>query len=102
MSISVWRSEEHTSELQSHSFISYAVFCLKKTYRRSRNVPDSAPTSATDRTYFEPQRGVASVRSTRLRSGSTCESPRDLLWKFFFLIKRRPPKSTLFPYTTPS
>src|ERR1051326_3988155 len=26
-----WRSEEHTSELQSHSFISYAVFCLKKT-----------------------------------------------------------------------
>ena len=27
---SLWRSEEHTSELQSHSFISYAVFCLKK------------------------------------------------------------------------
>src|ERR1051326_5565390 len=26
----VMRSEEHTSELQSHSFISYAVFCLKK------------------------------------------------------------------------
>src|SRR5881296_1408207 len=24
------RSEEHTSELQSHSNISYAVFCLKK------------------------------------------------------------------------
>src|ERR1051326_9379844 len=23
------RSEEHPSELQSHSFISYAVFCLK-------------------------------------------------------------------------
>src|ERR1051326_9444483 len=29
------RSEEHTSELQSHSFISYAVFCLKKKNRRS-------------------------------------------------------------------
>ncbi len=26
----ILRSEEHTSELQSHSFISYAVFCLKK------------------------------------------------------------------------
>src|ERR1051326_7891337 len=25
-----YRSEEHTSELQSPSFISYAVFCLKK------------------------------------------------------------------------
>src|ERR1051326_6773944 len=24
------RSEEHTSELQPHSFISYAVFCLSK------------------------------------------------------------------------
>src|ERR1051326_9230685 len=29
------RSEEHTSELQSHSFISYAVFCLKKTNTQS-------------------------------------------------------------------
>ena len=32
--VEIWaiitRSEEHTSELQSHSFISYAVFCLKK------------------------------------------------------------------------
>src|SRR5213596_3912263 len=28
-----WRSEEHTSELQSHGLISYAVFCLKKKKR---------------------------------------------------------------------
>ena len=28
--LAIKRSEEHTSELQSHSFISYAVFCLKK------------------------------------------------------------------------
>ena len=28
----VARSEEHTSELQSHSDISYAVFCLKKIF----------------------------------------------------------------------
>src|SRR3546814_3460363 len=27
---STWRSEEHTSELQSLMRISYAVFCLKK------------------------------------------------------------------------
>ena len=26
------RSEEHTSELQSHHMISYAVFCLKKIF----------------------------------------------------------------------
>ena len=45
----IFRSEEHTSELQSRIDISYAVFCLKKT---------------------------------------------------FFLMIRRPPRSTLFPYTT--
>ena len=30
------RSEEHTSELQSHSFISYAVFCLKKKINKKK------------------------------------------------------------------
>ena len=30
------RSEEHTSELQSHSFISYAVFCLKKKIKKNK------------------------------------------------------------------
>src|SRR3546814_2098167 len=32
----VWRSEEHTSELQSLMRISYAVFCLKKTTTQQR------------------------------------------------------------------
>src|SRR3546814_1050288 len=31
-----WRSEEHTSELQSLMRISYAVFCLKKKTRTKR------------------------------------------------------------------
>src|SRR5213595_4259731 len=31
------RSEEHTSELQSPSVISYAVFCLKKKKKNSTN-----------------------------------------------------------------
>ena len=31
------RSEEHTSELQSHSFISYAVFCLKKKNKKDNS-----------------------------------------------------------------
>src|SRR3546814_4498693 len=30
LAFSEWRSEEHTSELQSLMRISYAVFCLKK------------------------------------------------------------------------
>src|ERR1051326_7570269 len=36
------RSEEHTSELQSHSFISYAVFCLKK---KNTDLPGTIPVS---------------------------------------------------------
>src|SRR3546814_3132690 len=33
----LWRSEEHTSELQSLMRTSYAVFCLKKKKKRSQN-----------------------------------------------------------------
>src|SRR3546814_5811223 len=32
------RSEEHTSELQSLMRISYAVFCLKKTNKKNKNI----------------------------------------------------------------
>src|SRR3546814_1536061 len=33
----LWRSEEHTSELQSLMRISYAVFCLKKKKTRNKS-----------------------------------------------------------------
>src|SRR3546814_6373809 len=36
-SASAWRSEEHTSELQSLMRTSYAVFCLKKTTTKENN-----------------------------------------------------------------
>src|SRR3546814_1276859 len=36
-----WRSEEHTSELQSLMRISYAVFCLKKKKRQITQVTQS-------------------------------------------------------------
>src|SRR3546814_1794080 len=35
--IATWRSEEHTSELQSLMRISYAVFCLKKNKNKNTN-----------------------------------------------------------------
>src|SRR5881409_4343175 len=35
-----WRSEEHTSELQSQSHISYAVFCLKKKKNKNQHTRD--------------------------------------------------------------
>src|SRR5881409_2025344 len=74
-----WRSEEHTSELQSQSHISYAVFCLKKKKKHGQD-------------------GLA-----------VCDAGRgavlgDRACFFFFLMIRRPPRSTrettLFPYTT--
>src|SRR3546814_5244298 len=37
-----WRSEEHTSELQSLMRISYAVFCLKKKKRTARRKPQNS------------------------------------------------------------
>ena len=43
------RSEEHTSEFQSLSSISYAVFCLKKKRTRlnsSHSLPSRMPSSA--------------------------------------------------------
>src|ERR1051325_1408992 len=74
------RSEEHTSELQSPYVISYAVFCLKKKY-----TPGSAPRACQT---SGPGRTSSGSRST--------SSPLAL----FFLMIRRPPRSTLFPYTT--
>src|SRR3546814_10306485 len=37
------RSEEHTSELQSLMRISYAVFCLKKTKKKKRQIKITTP-----------------------------------------------------------
>src|SRR3546814_4833247 len=41
-----WRSEEHTSELQSLMRISYAVFCLKKKKTKHKDI-------STDKTRHE-------------------------------------------------
>src|SRR5881628_3593393 len=82
------RSEEHTSELQSLTDISYAVFCLKK-----KNKPQSAMSVVL---YIVSVYGTASVLTKF----------HELLLHlfFFFLMIRRPPRSTrqstLFPYTT--
>src|SRR5881394_3092613 len=61
------RSEEHTSELQSHHPISYAVFCLKKKKQRGQlTVP--APLSMGALALFGP--GVAGGRRSSAGVGS--------------------------------
>src|SRR5213080_2725502 len=92
------RSEEHTSELQSHSGISYAVFCLKKKnvkpHPRQVAVVVAAEHQLADQASEDRGRGCdAELDHVRLLAGL-----------FFFLMIRRPPRSThrytLFPYTT--
>src|SRR5881227_3884817 len=81
------RSEEHTSELQSRTVISYAVFCLKKKKERMRSRNGEGE--------------VAGPGQTHLRGAVRARELRPLV---FFLMIRRPPRSTqqstLFPYTT--
>src|SRR6056300_424466 len=82
------RSEEHTSELQSHSEISYAVFCLKK--KKKYEVIE------------HPYEQL--IFYLNLLPILTSKSQYTFFIFFFFLMLRRPPRSTLiltlFPYTT--
>src|SRR5213080_3221740 len=68
------RSEEHTSELQSHSGISYAVFCLKKKKRSQR---------LTEASQERARRGTTSPGRSDL-SGFSGESIVASLTSFFF------------------
>src|SRR5471030_1183805 len=66
----------------SHLGTSYAVFCLKK-----KNT-DQISQAGVFANYGEPARLVRDV------TGAV------IVVQFFFLMIRRPPRSTLFPYTT--
>src|SRR5215204_5937740 len=78
------RGDRKSTRLNSsHTVISYAVFCLKK---KNRHVPP-----ATD---ADLHRGVAEAR---LDAHPRLTHTRRIT--FFFLMIRRPPRSTLFPYT---
>src|ERR1039457_6585420 len=84
----------------SHLVISYAVFCLKKKKKKTltRMHTGNAVHTATH------------VRNSTLSCCASCGAlavtlPHPLclslfFFFFFFLMIRRPPRSTLFPYTT--
>src|SRR2546427_23202 len=98
------RDRKSTRLNSSHSQISYAVFCLKK----KKNI------------LLRPEGKLGSGSgNSELRIGATCallqrlfirfscalsaveyQSPHLFRYFFFFLMIRRPPRSTLFPYTT--
>src|SRR5215211_953732 len=79
------REDRKSTRLNSsHTVISYAVFCLKKK-KTAR-----APVGAT---------GTASRTSSQMTPAPIGRSSRLPPFLFFLMI-RRPPRSTLFPYTT--
>src|SRR5215203_4868492 len=77
----------------SHANISYAVFCLKKKNKVARFRGDELtillPRLASSDAAFE-------IAEDARRSMT---APLDAAFIFFLMI-RRPPRSTLFPYTT--
>src|ERR1051326_1475832 len=93
-----FRSEEHTSELQSHSFISYAVFCLKKKIMGAGGI--GPPQGTLVRCGAAACDGaVARQPRNGTRIGRASEAPsEDDLDPFFFLIIGQPRSFTLFPH----
>src|SRR2546430_1763665 len=86
------RSEEHTSELQSQSNLVCRLLLEKNTRSTCRSCAFS--TSITRVSSRGCSCSPASCISSLYRS---VDRPRLI---FFFLMIRRPPRSTLFPYTT--
>src|SRR6266480_1477855 len=73
----------------SHMSISYAVFCLKK---KKENDP-----SVERRNRMKKLIDVLASDDSELPLRGRGRDSRTF---FFFLMIRRPPRSTLFPYTT--
>src|SRR4051795_4422147 len=96
MPSSAWRSEEHTSELQSHSHLVCRLLLEKKNHRQ---LPAARPQS--------PLRGGTGRRSPRAaRPRGRCAPPPGsppcvrrvrLSPRFFFLKDPAPPKLSPFP-----
>src|SRR6266480_1478960 len=86
-SLSTARSEEHTSELQSHVNLVCRLLLEQKNVEEARQEPQES----VDADHADEQPALADRAANLMRSGEQL---------FFFLMIRLPPRSTLFPYTT--
>src|ERR1022692_3544889 len=93
----LFRSDRKSTRLNSsHLVISYAVFCLKK--KKTKYAPQPFP-------LYDNAEKHCLVGSLGASGWYRPGVGRPLsfygcLLIFFFLMIRRPPRSTLFPYTT--
>src|SRR5882724_5970770 len=93
------RSEEHTSELQSLRHIVCRLL-LEKKKTGTPGMPPPACRRAPPRSPRSPTPHIVLAPGAR-RLASACRRPgRGAADRVFFLMIRRPPRSTLFPYTT--
>src|ERR1022692_4025623 len=95
----LFRSDRKSTRLNSsHLVISYAVFCLKKKKTKKESVTtDEGLVSGLRAPITHVAVSVCPCRPHVLYVVVCCLC---YLFFFFFLMIRRPPRSTLFPYTT--
>src|SRR4051795_8852402 len=91
------RSEEHTSELQSHSHLVCRLLLEKQNTHHSHTLTHTPRAATHDHTLL----AARSVVCIMLCAPDTFSSVLPLFvfcfFFFFFLMIRRPPRSTLFP-----
>src|SRR3989337_2712328 len=82
----------------SHGSISYAVFCLKKKQKTRTGPPRYAQDTHALQHVEHLHGDCRELHSCPTVRVSDLGQGRLLLVVFFFLMIRRPPRSTLFPY----
>src|ERR1039457_6444389 len=97
----LFRSDRKSTRLNSsHLVISYAVFCLKK---KTNKMTQHGRARIVCLPGTELAGGIVQ-RTHEFAASCGCRALHDqsswLLFCFFFLMITRPPRSTLFPYTT--
>src|SRR6266487_258377 len=88
------RSEEHTSELQSPVHLVCRLLLEKKKHHA---VDIIFPNDSREMAVYPGAILVGDDEGVSVISAYIAEAVSDY---FFFLMMRRPPRSTLFPYTT--
>src|ERR1039457_1596827 len=94
------RSEEHTSELQSPCNLVCRLLLEKKTKKPSQTIKDTHMDTCPRHSRVSARQHAADTLWTRDNTGCAACVLRSVFFVFFFLMIRRPPRSTLFPYTT--
>src|SRR4029434_339125 len=92
------RSEEHTSELQSHLNLVCRLLLAKNTQYSTTHSNSSTRTHHVGAVHTHTHERRYTLPHPRAHRHTHPHTHRDIL--HFFLMIRRPPRSTLFPYTT--